>query len=101
MTKEQKFLDRLTDPNKVLIKEAMQYFLDRNENMRAEYMLELKAGYVVDLMAASLEEMNCAAGDFVATLEKFLNNSKIHVRAIWGDDPLPHSYRRSYFITKP
>jgi len=101
MSKQRDFLDKLMDPTKVLIKEAIQYFLDRNENMRAEYMLEIKAGYVVDLLASSLEEMNCAASDFVITLEKFLNNSNIHIRASWGDDPLPYSYRRSYFITKP
>lgn len=100
MTKEQKFLDKLKDPNKAQIKEAIQYFLDSNENMRAEPMVEYGTGYVVVLMAVSIAEMEVAGDNFVAALEKFLDKPGIHVRAHWGDGPKPYSYRRSYYILK-
>lgn len=100
MTKRQEFLDRLTDPNKALLEEAIRYFLDHNENIRAEYMLEYSSGYVVDVMATSLVDLENATGNFVETIDKFLNNPGIHVRAQWGDDPAPYSYKRSYYILK-
>lgn len=100
ITKQQEFLDKLKDPNKALLEEAIRDFLACNENIHAEYTAEYSTGYVVDLMSASLVDLENAADNFVETINKFLNNPGVHVRAQWGDDPLPYTYRRSYYILK-
>ncbi len=100
MTKQQDFLNRLKDPNKALLKEAIRYFLEHNENIHAEYMHEYRGGYVVDLMARSHEEMEPASSNLADTLEKFLNEPAVHIRAHWSEPP-PFICRTSYFIMKP
>jgi len=100
MSKQQKFLDKLKDPNKVLLKDAIRYFLEHNKNMRVAFMHDYGGGYVVDLMARSHEEMEPASSNFAATLEKFLNKPAVHIRAHWSEPP-PFICRCSYFILKP
>jgi len=100
MTRQRDFLNKLKDPSKARLEEALEYFLDCNRNMNAAYMHEYKDGYVVDLMARSHEEMEEASSNFADTLEKFLNEPAVHIRAHWSEPP-PFVCRTSYFIMKP
>ena len=67
--------------------------------MNAAYMHEFSGGYVADVMGRSHEEMENAIGNFTATLEKFMDEPVVHIRAHWGEPP-PFVCRKSYFIMK-
>lgn len=101
ITKQQEFLDKLIDPNKARLKEAIEYFLAYNENVLVEHTVEYSTGYVVDVMVATLEEQYAASIHFLETFEYFFGNPSVYLRAEWSDNPGSHKYRRSYYIKRP
>lgn len=98
MTKEQEFLDRLKDPVKARLKEAMQYYQTFNNKVSVVYMGEDTQCYMIDIMARTIRALTSSV-DFPTVLEVFLDEPAVYRRVRQERRP-PLIYRQTYFIMK-
>lgn len=83
MTKQQEFLDTLTNPAKARLKQAVQEFSQTySESILTAYVYEhYKDEYVVEVMADNAEILLFARKTLLVMIEKCMNNPMVNLRS--------------------
>lgn len=99
MSKQQEFLDKLKDPVKVRLKEAVRYYQTFNNKIRIVFVEEDSKRYVIDIMANTRKAIDSATIDFGMMLGKFIDKPAVNTR-LRAYTNHPYTYRRSFYILK-
>ncbi len=100
-TEQQEFLEKLKNPTKALLNQAVQEFHQNHCNSIeiAHAYESYKNEYVVEVWADNHDILLATESILASTIKKYLNNPLINIRI--HPDELPNGlYRRTYFVVE-